>query len=254
MRSHSDHRLLFDLFDSLSKWISPPYIAQQAYEFCSAVCEKDGDLDECKTLLVSALKLGFRRDDVYLDSLRYPLNHTIHHTRMIDVVFSTGNVDTIADALYVWTLGDTPQLRFHSLSTCAEHLVDLADWEFSSRLRRMTIRAIECIGYQEFERVVVVKLVRLLNKLKIEVHEMEWRSRWTLFLLNVLRSQQGQQNLSSNYWQDVVSMAVQHGLFGLCLGPSDFEIMRSFVETGDWEKLEVWIGLMWVLELPEDGF
>ena len=29
--------------------------------------------------------------------------------------------------------------------------------------------------------------------------------------------------------------------------------MRSFEESGDWEKLEVGIGMMWILELPEDG-
>ena len=48
-------------------------------------------------------------------------------------------------------------------------------------------------------------------------------------------------------------MAKQPGPFNLCLELSDLETMRSFEESGDWEKLEVLKGLVWILELPEDG-
>ena len=48
-------------------------------------------------------------------------------------------------------------------------------------------------------------------------------------------------------------MAKQPGLFNLCLELSDLETMRSFEESGDWKKLEVLIGLIWILELPKDG-
>lgn len=47
-------------------------------------------------------------------------------------------------------------------------------------------------------------------------------------------------------------MAMQPGLFILHFESSDLETMRIFEEAGDWERLEVWIGMMWVLELPED--
>lgn len=117
----------------------------------------------------------------------------------------------------------------------------------------MVTRAIECIGYPEFERLRIEKLVHLLTSLEIEVHVMEWRSRWTLFLWSVLRSLPGQEHMSSHYWKRIVPMAIQPGLFSLELKPSDLETMRSFEEAGDWERLEVWIGMMWILELPGDG-
>jgi len=252
--SHPHHQLLSDLLGGLAKWASPPaYFTQYAYAWCSAICEKNEDIDACKDLLVSALKLGFRRDDIYVDSMRYNPVHTDHHKRMIDVIFSTGNTDTIADALCAWTIGDTPQLRFPFLGACADHLVNLTGMEFPPRLRRMVIRAIECIGYPEFERAGIEKFVPLLNGLEIEVHEMGWRSRWTSFLWNVLRSFPGQRHLSSHYWQYIVPMAMQPGLFPLHLKPSDLDTMKSFEEAEDWERLEVWVGMMWILELPEEG-
>ena len=249
--SHPHHWLLSDLLEGLAKWTSPPaYFTQNAYAWCSAICEKNEDLDTCKDLLVSALRLGFRRDDTY--SMQYPPIHTKHHKRMIHVAFSTGDADTIADALCAWTHGDTPQLRFPSLGACADHLVNLSGMKFSPRLRQMVICTIECTGYPEFERVGIEKLVPLLNSLEIEAHEMEWRSRWTSFLWSVLRSPPGQQYLSSHYWRRIVPMAMQPGLFVLHFESSDLETMRIFEEAGDWERLEVWIGMMWVLELSED--
>ena len=98
--SHPNHRLLPDLLDGLVKWKYPPaYLTQYAYLWCSAICERNEDLDAYKDLLVLALRLGFRRDDTHLDPTRYPPIHTEYHKRMIDVVFSTGDLDTIADAL-----------------------------------------------------------------------------------------------------------------------------------------------------------
>lgn len=251
--SHPHHWLLSDLLGGLVKWISPPtYLMHHAYGWCSAICEKNEDLGACKDLLMLALQLGFRQYHIYPDWIQFPPVHTEYHKRMIDVVFSIGDIDTVADALCAWTLGDTPQLRFPSLGACADHIVSLPDVKSSQRLRHMVIHAIECIGYPEFERVGVQKLVPLLNGLKIEVHEMEWRSRWMSFLWSVLRSPPGQQYLSPHYWQCIVPMAMQPGLFALSIDPSDLEIMKSFEEAGDWEKLEVWIGMMWILELPED--
>jgi len=46
---------------------------------------------------------------------------------------------------------------------------------------------------------------------------------------------------------------MQPGLFPLHLKPSDLDTMKSFEEAGDWERLEVWVGMMWILELPEEG-
>ena len=253
--SHPHHWLLSDLLDGLAKWTSPPaYFTRYAYEWCAAICKENEDLDACKDLLVSALRLGFRRDDIYLGSPPYHPVHPDHHKRMIDVVFSTGNTDTIADALCAWTIDDTPQHRFSSLGACADHLVNLAGTKFPKRLRRMVIRAIEGIGYPEFERVGIEKFVPLLNGLNIEVCEMgQDLSLWTSHLWNVLRSSLGQEQLSSHYWQHIVPMAMQPGLNPLHVKSSDLDTMRSFEKKGDWKRLEVWIGMMWVLELPGGG-
>ena len=219
----------------------------------SAICEANENLGECRDLLISALKLGFRRGIIHRDAVRYPLDHIVYHNRIIDVVFPTRDANFIADTLFAWTSRDTPQLHFPSLSACAGHLANLVDVKFSPRFRRLVTRAVDCIGYRELEWVGTEKLVHLLNKLETEVHEMEWRFLWTSFLSSVFRSPPGLQNLASHYWQWIVSMAKQPGLFNLCLELSDLETMRSFEESGDWEKLEVLIGLIWILELPEGG-
>jgi len=127
LHSNPHHWLLSDLFDSLTKWTSPPaYLTQHAYAWFSAICEKNEDFNVCKNPLVPALRLGFRRDAIRLDSMRYPLSHTKYHERMIDVVFSTGDADTIADVLCAWTLGDLPHLFFPRL---------VLVWTTSSALR-----------------------------------------------------------------------------------------------------------------------
>lgn len=250
--SHPRHWLLSDIFASLTKWTSPPaHLTQHAYQWCSAICEKNEDLSVCGDLLTLALRLGFRRADVRVDWMRYPLVHTTYHGRMIDIVFSTKDPDVIADALCAWTLSDILQLHFPSLGACVDRFADLADMEIPPRLRRMVIRSIESLGHPEFDGIA--GLVPLLNRLEVEAHEIEWGSRWTRFLLSVFRSSLGRQCLSSHYWQRIVPMSMRPGLFDLCLLPSDLEAMRSFEELGDWEKLEVWIGLMWILELPEGG-
>ena len=163
----------------------------------SAICEANENLGECRDLLISALKLGFRRGIIHRDAARYPLDHTVYHNRIIDVLFPTRDANFIADALFAWTSRDIPQLRFPSLSACADHLVNLVDVKFSPRFRQLVIRAVDRIGYREFERVGTEKLVHLLNKLETEVHEMEWRSLWTSFLSNVFRSPPGLQSLAS---------------------------------------------------------
>ena len=87
------------------------------------------------------------------------------------------DADTTANALHTWILYDPARLRFPSLGACADHLVGLMDMVFLPKLQRMTC-SIEYIEHPESERVGIAKLVRLLNSLEIEAHEIEWRSRW----------------------------------------------------------------------------
>jgi hypothetical protein len=71
-------------------------------------------------------------------------------------------------------------------------------------------------------------------------------------LVGVIRSPTGFESLSSHYWRLLGKLASTTIFRGFTL--RDMEVMRSLEEAEDWEKLEVWMVVVWMflpIQTPE---
>ena len=93
-----------------------------------------------------------------------------------------------------------------------------------------------------------LELVLLLNHLKVDVgdvDDMVSKLYWVTLLAGILRSPVGRERLSPYYW-----FLLRNLIFmGARVPPSspdlDMEIMTSLEDTEDWEKLEMWLLIVW---------
>jgi len=220
------------------------------YDWCSKIYENRQRLRDWEGLLLDSLEIGFRHLDFQRRYVRTVLTHTEHHLEMADVVFEGRKTEAIADLLHAWTTSSiTPAHTL--LDTCAERLVCLHNLvPFSSRLRRLVIRSVELIGYKGFEGVGVERFTGLLNHLCVTIKDMDTWPRWGRLLLGILQTSDGAQNLSHWYWELLVELAI---LFPPSLkGGSTYSpwITAFLAEAQEWEKLECWMGIVWMVWPP----
>jgi len=234
----------------------PVYLTTMAYEWCSVICQNYQSLTYREDLILRSLQIGFRHLDPRDDKIAAELTHTEHHQKLIETVFRYGCDEWIGNLLQAWTSRSDFHEPYTLLKTCARYLVDLQSP--SARLRSLVIRAIELIGYQEFEQVGVGKFFKLLDKLRVGVEDMKNSSystrpdldkvyRWTRILIAAINSSEGIR-LSYSYWELLVEITPLVPCFR-----EDFcshcrpQITTSLEDAKDREKLECWIGVAWAL-------
>jgi len=192
-------------------------------------------------LLPITLEIGFRLAGPGRDKSAPRLNHEPHHVRMLEIAFSSDSDEVIADAVCVWIVdGDrTPP------GSCAHYFAERMkrDTPFSPRLRRVTVHAIERVWRNELE-ASVVETIRLLDRLCVGEDDMVEEGKWAEALVGAIRSPAGLGSLSSHYWRLLVKL-VWAPRPGKGFEPRDVEVMRSLEGDGDWEKLEVWMVVVW---------
>ena len=229
----------------------PRCLTELAYEWCSVICEHQSS-EDWESLLLDSLEIGFR----HLDSRRrrivwLHLVHTEHHRGLVDVVFKSKKSEAIADLLHAWTVrGWSHGPADTLLGTCAGHLIDLHDlMPFSSRLRRLIIRAVGLIGYKRFDEVGVERFVKLLNHLCVGVEDVEDSFKWMSLLLDTIQSPHGTRQLSDQSWELLVDLTISKSEeIHVTYAP---QVMGSLLESQEWDKLECWIGVVWMVWPPE---
>jgi hypothetical protein len=160
---------------------------------------------------------------------------------MFETAFSSGDDDLIADAVSVWAVdGDQapPGLCVHYLADRMKR-----DKPFSLRLRRVTIHVIACILHSELNESGL-ETVCLLNHLEVDVDDIVVGYEWAWLLAEVLCSPIGLESLSSHYWCLLGKLALGES-FSYVIGSRKMEVMGSLEEAEDWEKLEVWMVVVW---------
>lgn len=243
--------LLHALYD-LNKFENPPWcLTEMAYEWCSVICENCnivGSHNEEEPLLLS-LEIGFRHLDLQNKQIPINLTHTEHHRRLADIAFGSRGNESIADFLYAWTLGtSSPGGSCLSPDMCARHLVDLHHRvSSSSRLRTLVIRSTGLVGYEGFEQVGVEKLVKLLDHLRVGVGEVDAEGGWARLLLDTVRSPEGVQRLSHQYWELLVEIVIATPPWEGWDVTYSAEVGRSLEEAQGWDNLECWVGVAWML-------
>ena len=231
-----------------------------AYKWCSLICEGQSSEDR-EGLLLNSLEIGFRHLDphnVEVQDLYF--THTDHHRGLVDVVFKSENSEAIADLLCAWVIQNRRLKPPHTLlGLCTEHLVDLHNVApFSSRLRRLIIRSVEIIGYKGFEGVGVERFVEWLNHLHADVKDMGSAQTWIPLLLGTIRSLGGARYLSNQFWQLLAEFMIGWPPSSLSslLGAGGYttyspQVTVSLLEAEEWDKLECWMGIVWITRPPE---
>ena len=201
-------------------------------------------------LLPVVLEIGFRlvepgHEDQALHSNRMP-----HHDLVFKRAFSSDDDEVVADAVCAWvTKHHTPSGWF------VTYLAERAEREapFSPRLRRVCIRAIERIDSSALEvSGSWAGAVHLLHQLNVDVRDTVWEYEWVQLLLTVIRSPGELESLSPHYWRLLDELVLAAGI-RIDAELRDVEVMRLFEEAGEWEKLEVWLPIMW-RSLPWDTY
>lgn len=223
-----------------------------AYGWCSAVCKEFRDLADGEELLFLSLEIGFRGLDSQYQWTDIRLVHTNHHQHMAEIVFNSGDEEVIADFLQAWLTHDNSLRSSQLLDTWAKHFVLLQHVTFTSRrLWRLTVRSVERLGFDLLQRVGVEGIVPVLDRLRVDIDDVDSRNRWLQLLLEIVRSPEGRRSLGYPYWELMVELAVS-GAWFLC-GDIDFElqVMISLEEEQEWDILECWTGFVWLLRHPK---
>ena len=239
--------VLRDLIDLETR---PMCLTEIAYDWCSVIYENRQSLGDWEGLLPTPLEIGFRHLDPRGRGIAPTLTHTEHHLEMVDVIFKSQNSDVIADLLHSWTIDGDPS--HIPLDTCAERLVCLHNLvQFSSRLRRLVIRSVGLVGYEGFEGVRMERFVELLNHLHIAAKDIDDERCWTKLLLDTIKSFEGTQLLSHWYWELLVELAISQSMWLRYKTTYNPQITTSLIEAQEWNKLECWMGTVWILWPPE---
>lgn len=205
---------------------------------------------EYEILLSKTLKIGFRLVDCdRQDRPALQLDHASHH-EIIEMAFSSGDDETIADAVCIW-LADSAGMPLGSFAQYFTERVERAE-PFSPRLREASLRAIERIWGNE-QRDPAPEIIRLLDRLNVNAGDIIYTGVWVALLVSAIRSAAGHESLSSHYWRLLGKLVLDVGnLASLDPSPCDIGVMRSLEQAEDWGKLENWMVIMWWLPRGQD--
>ena len=212
-------------------------------------------------LLALSLEIGFRHSPSWSTvpgTIGSPANKE-HHLLMVEVMLraasnSPGGVPVskertrvyepgIGDALYVWTLGG----HLPSLGSCASNIGrTIGDLGISSRLRILLIRAIGSMEYEDLERAGLEMIVGVFDRLELGFDDIcKVGGRWPLLLKPLARSKFGREHLPLRYWhllEELIAKDVEP-CTRLCYPDTSF--MKTLEESQEWEKLEIWLRIIW---------
>ena len=210
------------------------------------VCESHSSLGNKRELLLLALEIGFRHISLESIWMEAKLTHMESHQKMVEIVFQSGESEAIADLLCAWTSSSISHNPHPSLKICAEYLVGLSHLKpFSSRLCQIIIRSIDQIGPQGFEQVGVEGIVRLLDELHIHMTNLSNSNQWQGLLEDAFQSPEGIQDVSYRCWELLVELVALNSW--TVRGTFSPHIMISLEDTKEWDKLECWMGVVWIM-------
>ena len=252
------------------------YLIPMAYRWCSAISKKirerrgdeptSSDLSSSDhnnhygCILSLSLAIAFRHigsESVFLPDR---LSHTPHDKWMLDAIFTRGDDNAIADAMYVGIIDEGAAMYVWTMDEEAgqsgswtRRLLKLTERvrPFSPRLRWTILHFVQERWYSILGEAVL-EFVCLLNNLEVSVGEVGDAGRgWGRLLIEVLLTPVGQMRLSSHYWLLLGNLI---SVFPETCSAVDrqTEVMKSLEEAQDWEKLETWMLVVWWSDYDSD--
>ena len=225
--------------------------AEQAYGWCLMIWENRERYWEWETLVLLSLEVGLR--DKSMDRIsRTPFTGGELHQGVRDMVLRSNNPEAVTDLVRASLMFD--ETGALGLSICADYIIDHHGkiTEPSSRhLGSFFIRYATKMGSDAPERVGREKFVELLNGLHIDVGEIYlWQhTLWRVVLMDIIWSAEAQR-LAIHYWKHLAELAILGHLSGTTYNP---DVTTSLMDAQEWDKLEYWVGVVWMACPPELG-
>jgi len=96
----------------------------------------------------------------------------------------------------------------------------------------------------------VEKFVELLNHLHVGIRDMDYKPEWILVLLDTIQSPEGAQYLSNQSWELLVELTISMSGW---VGHATYspQVMVSLLEAQEWDRLECWVAVVWMVWPPE---
>ena len=241
---------------NLTKWENHPLcLTGMAYRWCAVIWQNRQNVQDWESLLLLSLEVGFRHLDPQ-DSLIFDLAHTRHHQEFANTVFKSDQSEAVADLLCALSLVSTSHQLAHPLANISPmYIIDLHNrvtLPFSPRLRQLFISSIEFIGFKRFEEVGAEGFVELLNGLSIGVADVKHGSTWTSILLETIQSPEGVGNLAVPSWELMVELTTANSWILEDTTYSPY-VTASLLKAEEWDKLECWMGVVWMVWPPMAG-
>lgn len=227
----------------------PWWLTKIAYDWCAVIWENRRRYRDWEFILFLSLEVGFRCLDPLKRWYLTYLTHTKHHQELADVVFKSKKLESIADLLWTLTVCDNCGPAIKSFGVYKQYIVDLQDIvtePFSPRLRRLIMDSVALIGYRGFREVGTERFVGLLNHLSIGVQGTVIPVEWGSILLETAQSPEGHRHLVIQSWELLVELATSRPwkLSGTAYTP---HVTDSLLGSEEWDKLECWIGVVWMM-------
>ena len=251
---HPRYEAIGDALLYLTKLENRPLrLTEIAYAWCALIWETRHSCKDWELLLFLSLEVGFRSFDPLKTWCFINLTHTEHHQELADAVFKSHRSEAIADLFCALTMHDDDEPAVKSFGICKQYIVDLRDTvtvPFSPRLQRLVMHSIALIGCKGFEEVGTERFVGLLNHLPISIEDTDVAPIGSSILLETAQSPEGHRYLAIQSWELLVRLATSHPwtMSGATYTP---HVTSSLLEAEEWEKLECWMGIVWMMGPPE---
>lgn len=257
---HPQRRIIMGVLRNLTRLENrPSWLAKMTYGWCAVIWENRQGWDDWEKLLLLSLEVGFRHL-ASSDTWNFTdFVHTEYHQELVDTVLRSNEGEAVTDLVYASCAVDQT-LRL-PLGICTTYITKLCGNEigpFSPRLRRVFAFCVGTISSAAVEEVGQEKFTELLNCLHLEVEDLEDLVMWTDILLKIIQSPMGIQHLDVQSWELLVEAAIRGSFVGIAYNtwtPDATASLTSLLESqGQWEKLECWMGVIWIVSPPEpDG-
>ena len=225
-----------------------------AYEWCAVIWENSQSYKDWEGLFLS-LEFGFRHHDPHRCRVSFDLPHTENHREFTKAVFKSNRHEAIEDLLCALVMHCSGEPAIKSFGFCKWYIVDLLNGSvtapISPRLLQLIIRSIGLIGYRGFEEVRPGQTVELLNHLRIGVGDIPWPSSLTSMLMEAIKSAKAPQSLAIQVWESLARSAIFRSRTLMSVTTYDPHVTDFLLDAQEWEKLECWLGIVWMTWLSE---
>jgi len=201
----------------------------------------DGTLPYYAVLLCKSLEVGFRLAGPGRDQPGIHLGRASPNDQMFEAAFSGDDDEVIADAVCAW-IADDGITSPGSFARCLTKRLDNKT-PFSRRLQWANTRCLQRIGRRELE-MSESETIRLLDRLEVNIDDVRETGKWVGLLIFAIRSTTMQKSLSSHHLH-LLDKLVSDAHFDERFVSRDVEVMKLFEEAEDWERLEVWMMIIW---------